>query len=154
MWVAPRSIMDKTEVRTPRTAPISWPLRSGAAGTPKKCRNNSYVPSIRCTFMLRAAPHAILYDAIRKKPKNAEAAVFAEMPWDETRLKLRRWPLPPRRDPRAPLRPIIAGAGREFHMGCGGKCSEDESFPLLMTTYEFSAIQSSQSDTEEIDRDQ
>ena len=33
--VAPRSIMDKTEVRTPRTAPISWPLTSAAAGTAK-----------------------------------------------------------------------------------------------------------------------
>ncbi len=35
-WVAPRSIMDKTEVRTPRTAAISWPFRSAAAGTAKK----------------------------------------------------------------------------------------------------------------------
>src|ERR1700687_1040215 len=49
MWVAPCSIMDKTEVRTPRTAPISCPFESAVEGTAKKWRNNSYVPSIKCT---------------------------------------------------------------------------------------------------------
>src|SRR5580700_9498765 len=43
--------MDKTEVRTPRTAPISCPFESVVEGTAKKWRNNSYVPSIKCTFM-------------------------------------------------------------------------------------------------------
>src|SRR5258708_34475434 len=52
MWVAPCSIMDKTEVRTTRTAPISCPFESAVEGTAKKCRNNSYVPSIKCTSML------------------------------------------------------------------------------------------------------
>src|SRR5713101_2673523 len=51
MWVAPPSIMDKTEVRTPRTAPISCPFESVVEGTAKKWRNNSYVPSIKCTSM-------------------------------------------------------------------------------------------------------
>src|SRR5260370_269973 len=44
MWVAPRSIMDRTEARTPRVAPISWPFISAAAGTAKKCRDTSQVP--------------------------------------------------------------------------------------------------------------
>src|SRR5580700_12259058 len=57
MWVAPRSSMDRTEVRTPRTAPISWPFASFAAGTAKKCRNNSYVPSIRYTSMRLRSVH-------------------------------------------------------------------------------------------------
>src|ERR1700751_1805852 len=43
--------MDKTEVRTPRTAPISCPFESVVEGTAKKWRNNSYVPSIKCTSM-------------------------------------------------------------------------------------------------------
>src|SRR4030095_16334156 len=43
--------MDKTEVRTPRTAPISCPFASVVEGTAKKWRNNSYVPSIKCTSM-------------------------------------------------------------------------------------------------------
>src|SRR6266478_1936645 len=41
--------MDKTELITPRTAPISCPFESAVEGTAKKCRNNSYVPSIKCT---------------------------------------------------------------------------------------------------------
>src|SRR5882724_12726897 len=51
MWVAPCSIIEKTEVRTPRTAPISCPSESAVEGTAKKWRNNSYVPSIKCTSM-------------------------------------------------------------------------------------------------------
>src|ERR1700693_3830353 len=43
--------MDTTEVRTPRTAPISCPFESVVEGTAKKWRNNSYVPSIKCTSM-------------------------------------------------------------------------------------------------------
>src|SRR5689334_20731081 len=43
--------MDTTEVRTPRTAPISCPFASVVVGTAKKWRNNSYVPSIKCTSM-------------------------------------------------------------------------------------------------------
>src|SRR6476661_10121535 len=43
--------MDKTEVRTPLTAPISCPFESVVEGTAKKWRNNSYVPSIKCTSM-------------------------------------------------------------------------------------------------------
>src|SRR5216683_3322544 len=31
------------------TAPISCPFESAVEGTAKKCRNNSYVPSIKCT---------------------------------------------------------------------------------------------------------
>src|SRR5260370_33349829 len=41
--------MDKTELITPRPAPISCPFESALEGTAKKCRNNSYVPSIKCT---------------------------------------------------------------------------------------------------------
>src|SRR4029077_17312448 len=63
MWVAPFSIMERTEVRTPRTAPISWPFASCAAGTAKKYRNNSYVPSIRYTSM--RVPSALASDVIR-----------------------------------------------------------------------------------------
>ncbi len=39
--------------RNPRIpgAPISWPFVSAAVGTAKKCRNSSYVPSIKCTSM-------------------------------------------------------------------------------------------------------
>src|SRR4029077_6559019 len=51
MAVAPPSIMDKTEVRTPRTAPISCPFESVMEGTAKKWRTNSYIPSIKCTSM-------------------------------------------------------------------------------------------------------
>src|SRR6266516_1062776 len=43
--------MDTAEVRTPRTAPISCPFESVVEGTAKKWRNNSYVPSIKCTSM-------------------------------------------------------------------------------------------------------
>src|ERR1700683_404076 len=43
--------MDNTELSTPRTAPTSCPFTSAAAGTAKKCRNSSYVPSIKCTSM-------------------------------------------------------------------------------------------------------
>src|SRR5882762_6578226 len=77
--------MERTDVRTPRTAPTSWPFTSAEAGTAKKCRNNSYVPSIRWTSIwarsescaaprshcleIQALPQIPAYNRPRRRPR-------------------------------------------------------------------------------------
>src|SRR5258705_4239038 len=76
--------MERTDVSTPRTAPTSWPFTSAEEGTAKKCRNNSYVPSIRWTFIwarsercaaprshgleIQALPQIPAYNRPRRRP--------------------------------------------------------------------------------------
>src|ERR1019366_2561333 len=49
--VAPSPSIPRTDPTTPLTAATSSPAELRCGGAPKKWRNNSYVPSTRCTFI-------------------------------------------------------------------------------------------------------